>query len=186
MKDELVRKIQSVLDRRITQETQVLYLLVELRKLMDREKYKDPVLRMFCNWVVHTSLEDPREGSRLVLSEFDALITGLIERNEGSPHFDHLSFSAFREALARCFESFGLSAKFINDKKSYERFVGLYSAIVGECPIRFSAFKTALKYVVKIELRGIESDVVFNGWPVLEWRATMKDGQKMGWAFPMG
>lgn len=45
MKDELIRKIQDVLDRRITNEKQVVYLLVEIRKLMDRDKYKDPILR---------------------------------------------------------------------------------------------------------------------------------------------
>jgi hypothetical protein len=44
MKDELIRKIQDVLDRRITNEKQVVYLLVEIRKLMDRDKYNDPVL----------------------------------------------------------------------------------------------------------------------------------------------
>jgi hypothetical protein len=54
MKDELIRKIQGVLDRRITNEKQVVHLLVEIRKLMDRDKYNDPVLRTFSNWVVHS------------------------------------------------------------------------------------------------------------------------------------
>ena len=50
MKDEILRKIQYVLDRRITNEQQVVYLMVELRKLMDRDGYKDSVVRTFCNW----------------------------------------------------------------------------------------------------------------------------------------
>jgi hypothetical protein len=66
MTDELLRKIQHVLDRRITNEKQVVYLMVELRKLMDRENYKDPVLRTFSDWVVHTSLSYPKEGSAFV------------------------------------------------------------------------------------------------------------------------
>ena len=58
MRDELCLKIQRLLDRKIRNEMQVVYLLVELRKLMDREQYKDPILRTFSNWVVHTSLEN--------------------------------------------------------------------------------------------------------------------------------
>jgi len=44
MKDELCSKIQAIVDRKIRKEMQVVYLLVEARKLMDRENYTDPVL----------------------------------------------------------------------------------------------------------------------------------------------
>src|SRR5438552_3646358 len=80
MKDELVKKIQHVLDRPITNEMQLVYLLVELRKLMDRDGYKDPVLRMFCNWVVHTSLENRAQGSTLILNEFDELMIEVFDQ----------------------------------------------------------------------------------------------------------
>ena|SRR5271165_6777034 len=91
MKDELIRKIQDVLDRRITNEKQVVYLLVEIRKLMDRDKYNDPVLRTFSNWVVHTSLESRREGSTFILTEFDQWFIDLYERKKKSPHLKHIS-----------------------------------------------------------------------------------------------
>lgn len=185
MKDELLTKIQGVLDLPITTEMQVLYLLVELRKLIDREKYKNPVLRTFCNWVVHTDLENKAEGSRLVLTEFDDQMTRVLERNESVPSFEHLSFGAFRAALEQCFDSFGLSAKFIKDKSEYLRFVGLYSSIVSECPIHFTASKTKLKYVKSVKLEGIEKDIIFDGWPVLQWKVMLTNGREMGWAFPM-
>jgi hypothetical protein len=41
-RDEFSFKLQRLLDRRIRNEMQVVYLMVELRKLMDRENYKDP------------------------------------------------------------------------------------------------------------------------------------------------
>jgi hypothetical protein len=185
MKDELLTKIQGVLDLPITTEMQVVYLLVELRKLMDRAKYEGPVLRTLCNWVVHTDLANKAEGSRLVLTEIDAQMVRVLERNESIPSFEHLSFGAFREALGQCFDSFGLSAKFITDKSEYERFVGLYSSIVSECPILFSASKTKLKYVKGVKLEGIEKDIIFDGWPVLQWRVTLTNGREMSWAFPM-
>lgn len=112
MTDELVRKIQRVLNRRITNEMQVMYLLVELRKLMDRDGYKDPVLRMFCNWVAHTALDRRGDGSTLVPSEFDDFMAELYERKKLLPHPKHISFGTFREGLIRCFKHFGLSTKF--------------------------------------------------------------------------
>jgi hypothetical protein len=186
MKDELLRKIQDVLDLQITTEMQVVYLLVELRKLMDRVKYEDPVLRTLCNWVVHTDLANKAEGSRLVLTEIDDQIARVLEKSEGVPSFEHLSFGAFRAALGQCFDGFGLSANFIKDKNEYESFAGLYSSIVSECPIHFSASKTKLKYVKSVNLEGIEKDIIVDGWPVLQWRVTLTDGRKMSWAFPMG
>jgi hypothetical protein len=186
MKDELLTKLQGVLDQQITTEMQVVYLLVELRKLMDRVTYKDPVLRTLCNWVVHSSLEQPGEGSRLVLTEIDDQMVRVLEHNGSVPSFEHLSFGAFRSALGQCFETFGLSAKFIKDKIEYQRFVGLYSSIVSECPIFFSASKTKLKYVKNVKLEGIEKDIIFDDWPVLQWRVTLTNGREMNWAFPMG
>src|ERR1700683_4725483 len=74
MRDELCLKIQRLLDRKIRNEMQVVCLLVELRKLMDREQYKDPILRTFSNWVVHTSLDNKADGSNLILQPFDSLL----------------------------------------------------------------------------------------------------------------
>jgi hypothetical protein len=186
MKDELIFKIQGVLSQPITQEMQVVYLLVELRKLMDREAYQDSVLRMFCNWVVHTKLERRAEGSEIILTEFDEIITGLLERNAArTTHFEHLSFDKFRKALARCFDAFNLSAPFIREDGKYVEFVHLYSSVLGECPIVFSASKTPLKHVEKIELQGFCEGILVNELPVLQWRITLNDGNTMEWGFHM-
>ncbi len=130
MKDELLRKIQVVLNRRITNEKQVVYLLVEVRKLMDRDDYKDPILRTFSNWVVHTTLENQAEGSTFILSEFDHFMVELYEHQRSSHHLQHISLSAFRGALIRCFEHIGLSANFVRDRAQWKKFGKLYCSIV--------------------------------------------------------
>lgn len=185
MKDELLRKIQHVLDRRITNEMQVVYLLVELRKLMDRDDYKDPVLRTFSNWVVHTSLENRSEGSTFILSEFDHFVAGFHERKRQSPHLQHISLGAFREALFRCFEHFRLSAKFVTDRTEWKKFGKLYCFIVSECPIVFTASKIRLKYIKQVELRGIAPGVLVKEWPIVQWRLTFHDGHTINWGFHM-
>jgi hypothetical protein len=186
MKDELIRKIQHVLDRPITNEMQVVYLLVEVRKLTEREGYEDPVLKMFCNWIVHPGLGKPAEGSTLILREFDELMTSIRERKERLPQFEHVSFGAFREALMRFFERFGMMAEFINDLDRWKKFFKLYSSIVVDCPIVFAASKIKLKHISRVELRGVGRSPVSKRWPVLQWRLTLIDGKAMDWGFHMG
>lgn len=186
MRDELLRKIQQVLGRRITNEMQVVYLLVELRKLMDREAYKDAVLRMFCNWVVHTSLEKRTDGSTLILSEIDDYMAELHERQKLLPHPKHMSLGTFREALIRCFAAFGLTPQFFSNLAEWKKFFNLYASIVSECPIVFTASRRNLKYIKKAELRGLARGVILKEWPVLQWRLTFHDGSIHNWGFHMG
>jgi hypothetical protein len=178
MKDELIHKIQKVLDRRITNQMQVLYLLVELRKLMDREAYQDPVLRMFCNWVVHTSLEKKAEGSTLILHEFDKIITGYFETGMHQVTYKHVSFGAFREALVRCFGTFDLSAPYLKALDDWKKLFKVYALIVGDCPIVFSASRINLKHISNVELVWVST--------TLDWLITLKNGSRVRFGFFMG
>lgn len=187
MTDELLRKIQYALDRRLTNEMKVVYLLVELRKLMDREAYKDPVLRMFTNWVVHTSLENQAAGSTLILHEFDELMREIFEHRTGRlPPALHTSLGPFRESLILFFKHFHLSAKFVTDRAEWKRFGKLYCSIVSECPVVFTASKIKLKYIKKVELQRIERGVLVKEWPMVLWRLTLHDGHIMNFGFHMG
>jgi hypothetical protein len=181
MTDELLRKIQHVLDRRITNEKQVVYLMVELRKLMDREKYNDPVLRTFGNWIVHTSLSYPREGSTFLLDEFDHLMTDLFEHKRKSNQLNHISLTEFRVALHRCFQRFGLSGEFVKKRDDWKKFVQLYSSIVSECPIVFTASKNTLKYIKQVELTGVSR--LGKQWRSVDWRLTLHGGKTINWGF---
>lgn len=183
MTDELIRKIQNLLDKRITSEMKVVYLLVELRKLMDKEGYKDPLLRTFSNWVVHTSLEKRAEGSTLILTEFDHFVTELRNKRKKLTPAYHITLGTFRESLKRCFEHFGLKAKLLNNRDEWKTFGTHYCRIVSECPIIFTASDTKLKYIKRVELQGVSSGVVLKGWPMIHWRLTFKDGKTQNWGY---
>jgi hypothetical protein len=186
LKHALRSKIQRVLDRRITNEMQVVYLLVELRKLMDQEAYQDQILRMFCNWAVHTTLEKRGDGSTLILGEFDDFIAELRERKTLAAKRAHMSFGTFREALIRYFEHFGLSAKFADSLEGWKRFFSLYASVVSECPIVFTAAKRELKYIKRVELQRVSRGIIVKEWPVLYWRVTFHDGTTQNWGFHLG
>ncbi|MFZ3020173.1 MAG: hypothetical protein WA051_01480 [Minisyncoccia bacterium] len=61
MKEELISKLRVALTEPIEKESQVVYILTEVRKLLDRtlgekklEKY--PVLNFYCNWALHIEI----------------------------------------------------------------------------------------------------------------------------------
>jgi hypothetical protein len=57
--------------------------MVELRKLMDREETTEhyPVLRLFCNWTVHTNLDRSRAAESL-MREFDDAVESVRSGSE--------------------------------------------------------------------------------------------------------
>jgi hypothetical protein len=186
MKDELIQKIQNVLNKRINTEAQVVYLLVEVRKLMDRDQYKDSVLRTFSNWIVHTSLDNPSEGSAFILGEFDHLFAELHERQKKTDQLTHISLGAFREALAQFFAHYGLTTRLLANLSEWKRFSSLYCSIVSECPIVFTASKAKLKYIRQVELTRISPGIVVKEWPIVQWRLTFQDGTVQNWGFHVG
>lgn len=183
MKDELCSKIQAIVDRKIRKEMQVVYLLVEARKLMDREDYADPVLRTFSNWVVHTSLENRAVGSTLILKQFDSLMAELYERQSMHKEKEHISLGSFREALTTFFKHFHMNAPFLKDLKELKIFFSLYCSIVSECPLVFTASKEELKYIKEAELTGVSRGVPMKDWPLIGWKLTLRDGSTHNWSF---
>lgn len=60
MKDELINKLNRVLAKPVSTEEQVVYALVETRKLLERCKVRRRDLKpiwFFCDWVAHVELE---------------------------------------------------------------------------------------------------------------------------------
>ena len=61
---EIIEKLDSFLSQHkpFTEECHVLYLLVEIRKVLDHENNrKYPILRFYCNWSVHTNKNSTKE-----------------------------------------------------------------------------------------------------------------------------
>jgi len=61
---EIVKKLNLFLDKHNppTEECHIVYMLVEIRKVLDRDNnHKYPILRFYCNWSVHTDKDSTRE-----------------------------------------------------------------------------------------------------------------------------
>jgi hypothetical protein len=151
-RDVLIQKIGDTLVAGIENEQAVVYLLVEIRKLADRDRYKDPVVRMFCNWVVHTDLANKGEGSTLFLAALDKEIDDAVARNKSINSLPVFRFETFRESLRQFLRHFKLPDQLVRVEKKWRLFIMLYASVVSECPIIFSASKVALKHIESIEV----------------------------------
>src|SRR2546422_5380407 len=113
MKDELLKKIERTLNEGISTEKDVVYFLVEVRKLMDREKYEDSVIRSFTNWIVDVELGQEREGTTDLLQEFDEVVRLRKEDNRRSLCPPHCSFENFRRNLGGLLSTYSLPSRVV-------------------------------------------------------------------------
>lgn len=163
MKDELIRKIGDSLKAGINTEKDLVYLLVEIRKLMDRDEFKDPILRCFCNWIVHTDLAIPSKGTNALLREFDESFDPSKKPNLSTEAGirqwlcpPHGSFKWFRKHLQNFLKRYSLPTDLTVSEKRWGKFGNLYASIVSECPITIDPElvtpDVTLNYVEHIEL----------------------------------
>ncbi len=141
---EIIAKIADELARPLEHECQVLYIMVEIRKYHDVTRKQSPLaLRLFCNWVAHTSLD--RGGVEEVLARVDKYVE--VGKNKAnSVTFDELqealatlSFNELRTALATFLKQERLDTSVCDDHSTWKKFLALYLGIVRECPLQLQA-----------------------------------------------
>lgn len=72
MTPDIIRKLAGVINAGIRTEVQVVYLLVGIRKLIERKESGEryPSLKFHCDWALHPKMD--RRAARLILLQFDA------------------------------------------------------------------------------------------------------------------
>src|SRR5579864_2737112 len=108
MRDEIVRKLEDELGRPLLRESQILYIMAEIRKFIEREKddgrTEHPVLEFFCNWALHIRVDRPHNAAniRLFLRAFDFKDGMSLEEYLGSKFFqDIMHLTVLKEELQR-------------------------------------------------------------------------------------
>jgi hypothetical protein len=142
--DSIVDKLDTELTQfPIRRESQVVYLLAEIRKVIALERENNPncyeVLELFCNWATHITISRKSNADRIrvFLKAFDL--------KPGMELIDYLHSSFFNEimqleALRRELESFlhdhGLPCDVVHCYRTWSGFIYLYTSVVAEVPLR--------------------------------------------------
>lgn len=207
---DLIYKLTRALKRPVQTECEVVYLMVEIRKLMDRreaERRKEvseagrrklkpefPVLKLFCDWAVHINIEWNREAEPL-MREFDRAVESVKAGNGiPLPFLEFLSLSHLRDEFARFLNVNGLPPRLVENGDAWDRFLDLYSAVVSDCPITYTNRQIPFKLISKLTLtketpqeeayafvRSLLGREPHSLW--MNWRIELTDGSIENWPF---
>ena len=140
MEDQIVRKVRAELERGITSECQAVYLLVEIRKLLDRDR-KGTVtynsLRLYSDWAVHVELD--RRQSQEIVKKADSFYRkqadGTLSEDENRDFVRVFALDTFRDELNQFLQAKRLRP--FSDAK-WNSFLACFLNVVEDCPLSCS------------------------------------------------
>lgn len=160
VKSAIIAKLEALLSKGITTEADALYLMVEVRKLLEQQQAKKQYeyLTFHCDWALHASLEGTT--AQKILKLFDAanihLKTGLeLHDLPGSLklEIDRISkMRYFEEQLENFLTANHLPALERTRSDGWIHFLHLYAKIVEDCPLVMTT-KNQLASIATVTLK---------------------------------
>lgn len=187
MKDDIVGKLERHLQKPLDDESWVVYLLAEVRKLREKVKWSPatPALRMCCHWSLHVDLDHPSTVSDFfepIERWITHTVAGLTPLGSWTPAEEHRLFrdllflESFRHELRSCLRGFGLATELCDDDARWMSFIRVYALVIED---------GSLTLVSKTKTNAISS-VMFSkgrqlaGMPlpfVVRWDIALSDGR---------
>lgn len=133
MEDEIIAKLKPILKEKICKEQDAVYVMVEIRKLLDRTTDSNyPVLRFYCDWTVHTEKDKitpaiKRQIERIYqeVQKENSLKPGInfISRKDST---DFFYMGQLKDELARFLEKLNIGS----DLFKYENWISFIKSLV--------------------------------------------------------
>ncbi len=183
MRDAIIEKLTQFLAQSPRREADVVYALVEVRKLLEREGKKKvfKTLTLFCDWVVHVKLD--RRGADDILTMLDARLCTLDLSKPQDITPDNVvrqfvSLYLLHEELKRFCAEMKLPNRWTTDWQSWIRCLRFYGNIVLDCPLAVCRQDHKGKYTQKLVLKttDVQPEAHDKESLVFEWEFTFNDG----------
>lgn len=183
MKPDIVSKIAKELEQEIVSERQVVYVLVELRKLLESQELdKDANCRalMFsCDWAAHSKLN--RESAKAITMLFDRYearcrVEPIGVGQAGIPELvEFCEHSRFRQQFANACEQNDIPADAVKNDDWWRSFLKHFSEVVRDCPIEAKPETTT--HVTRVTASAIDptSIGIFNRQFAISWMWECRD-----------
>lgn len=134
MEDEIIIKLKSALDEPIKKECQVVYILAEIRKLLDR--WGDlkilPVLRFYSNWALHIEI-CKTSAVRPLLEKIEQTI--LSKKYNVWAVWAMIDFEEFCKEIGLFLNKLNINDPF-EDRNYWGNFRSLFVDILIDCPLK--------------------------------------------------
>jgi len=186
MKDQIIDKLRIALSENITQECQVVYILAESRKLL--EKYPpDPApfaLKMYCHWALHIDLTHP-STTEPFLRRVDKLVESFLARSsdidEERRVFCEFAFwGTFRQQFREFLKAYALPTALSDEDKRWHDFLRCYARVIEDGSLCCQSKAERHKYVEKVIVekggpRPGDNSSAFS----LAWNIALLDGRSL-------
>jgi hypothetical protein len=181
----IIEKLKAELNKGITTEPQVVYLMAEIRKLLEQQgaKKQYEYLTFHCDWVLHSKLHGTT--AQKILKQFDAanihLKTGIELHSLPSKlrnEIDRISrMELFTEECSQFLAANGLPSLDTTRPDGWAHFLHLYGKIVEDCPLVMSTKNSAAgieKVTVHLELANqiVGNEIIYK----MTWTVSDKNG----------
>ena len=155
MKNDILEKIKNHINNGIQREADVVYLMVEVRKVIDQElnsgldkeikKIKDslyPLLKFYCDWVVHSRKDNITPEIESIMVRIDKSLSSGSKYpflDSGLENIDFIYMDESKKQFKEFLEDFGLNSD-ITKKDDWTSFIQLLIGILIEQPIDFAKY----------------------------------------------
>jgi len=172
-------KLQVALNKPVFYESWAVNLLVQIRKLIDSDRKKNPrawgVVNLFCTWALHDELTRDKFNIELFFKAFDFHDGMELEAFYASEYFKNfVALHMFRNELAVFLKAHGLPTWLVDDTDDWLRFVYLYAGAVADAPLVYSAAGILPEQLADLRLDRIEGRT----GQYVRTRARLKDGRE--------
>ena len=140
-RDEIVKKIDSLLRESdfVDSECCVLYLMVELRKIIDHldDAREYPLLKFYCDWTVHTKKDRNMDDIRVIVDRLDKLVPkwDKLNQQEQNQVLDFIQMPELRKEMGTFLRSNGLQAGLCDEARPWKKFTKTLCKVLSDQPI---------------------------------------------------
>jgi hypothetical protein len=185
MKEDIAAKLNRELGCEIQSERQVVYILVETRKLLERQGRVTlgayPALKLCSDWAVHPKLRGP--DAQEIIRHFDACEVefqksgkSLTEMNL-EPLRDFISLTRFRTEFMQSLSVYGVNIEPLASDGFWQNFIQRYCGVIRDCPLEATSENTKLvTHVSALAWPTDQSEAIFPGKRVVQWNWTLRAG----------
>ena len=183
----IVMKLNGFLADPIDSECKAIYLLCEVRKLL--EKVPPPqrpfALNMYCHWALHVDLHG-RDTVTPFLRQVDNYVHGVLVGPEdfgASDRMVHefLLLDTLRSQLREFFQSSGIRTELTTDDARWNDFVRHYAGVIEDGSLSIRAEDHGMKHVKQVTfIKGRDATGEFTQIPFdMMWRIALLNGKSI-------
>lgn len=189
MRNAIVEKLRGHLAGPIDTECEVVYLLCEVRKLLDQQQPMPGLsaLHLYCNWALHVHLSIPRTTMPL-LSKIDAYISDKLRvgdtqevlQAERDLFREFINLETFREELSQFMAAQGVPTEVCDESLRWHAFLVAYAGVIEDGSLACENEKRGkLKIVESVTFTKGPSATVDGHMPFsVRWDILLKDKRR--------